>query len=401
MKKLFVKLSILAAILLIVSCGGGNTQNKSDNNEASDNNDNGAETSDSDKNQEENESQKCESGQFKCVDSESHYCNIFGEWVFDARCKDGCDPATGKCKTDSNDSDIAADTENENDGDYENNDTSDSGDDNDFDNSDASDSDNYSDIDSSNTGSDSDNDHEIPDDSGCADGKYKCSDTGYQSFLCSDGFWNINETCNYGCDFSTGKCKSAECSAEGEFKCDESSSSYTYSRYCNNGLWKIYETCEEGCNSSTGKCKKSCYKIDNKIWSPKSVQTVVYEEALEYCNNLTDCGFSDWHLPTIDELRTLIKNCPETETGGSCNVTDNCLSFSDCYSEQECSSCEESNVEYSKLGDRNIFLWSSSVLSDYSERVCGVCFWDAELVCFNKDFESYFLYVRCVRNAEG
>lgn len=390
MKKILVILAVFAAVFLIVSCGGNTKKSEASGN---------GEKPDSDEQDSEaDDSTECKSGEFKCADSESLYCNSFGSWVFDARCENGCDPVTGKCKTDSND-DIAADTENENDGDYENNDTSDSGDDNDFDNSDAVDSGNDSDIDSSNTGSDSDNDHEIPDDSGCTNGKYKCSDTGYQSFLCSDGLWNINETCNYGCDFSTGKCKSAECSAEGEFKCDESSS-YTYSRYCNNGLWKIYETCEEGCNSSTGKCKKSCYKVDNKIWSPRSVQTVVYEEALEYCNNLTDCGFSDWHLPNIDELRTLIKNCPATETGGSCNVTDNCLSFSDCYSEQECSSCEESNVEYSKLGDRNIFLWSSSVLSDYSERVCGICFWDAELACFNKDFESYFLYVRCVRNAE-
>lgn len=387
MKKTLVISAVFAAVFLIVSCGGS-TQNKSEaigNGEKPDSDEQDSEADDS---------AECKSGDFKCADSESHYCNSFGSWVFDARCENGCDPATGKCKTDSNDSDIAADTETENDGDYENNDTSDSGEDNDFENSDAADSGNDSDIESS------DNDHEIPDDSGCTDGKYKCSDTGYQSFLCSDGLWNINETCNYGCDFSTGKCKSAECSAEGEFKCDESSS-YTYSRYCNNGLWKIYETCEEGCNSSTGKCKKSCYKIDNKIWSPRSVQTVNQKEALEYCNDLTECGYDDWYLPNIDELRTLIKNCPETETGGSCNISDvnNCLSFSTCFTDSDCFSCSTTG-NYSKLGDGNIFLWSTSLQSDDPDKAWGVLFQTGWVSILDKNKNEYFSYVRCVRDVE-
>ena len=43
----------------------------------------------------------CESGEFRCSGSESHYCNSFGEWVFDAHCKEGCDSSTGQCRNDS------------------------------------------------------------------------------------------------------------------------------------------------------------------------------------------------------------------------------------------------------------------------------------------------------------
>ncbi len=424
MKKLFVKLSILAAILLIVSCGGRNTQNKSDNNKTSDNNDNGAETSDSDKDQEENESQKCESGQFKCVDSESHYCNSFGEWVFDARCKDGCDSSTGTCKEKSendrtdttDDSEESSDTAPDN-----NDDVTDSGNDSDSENPDDSNtnpecSDNsfrcqnefsqtcnageWQDFEECSHGCDTSTGRCIKSDDyenfGCTTGDHKCT-AANSSFYCQDGFWTTYEYCPYGCDLPTGECKPAECSI-GEYQCN-GSDTYPASYYCNNGLWRMYETCYEGCISSTGKCKKSCYKIDNKIWSPSSVSIVNQEEALEYCNNLTLCGYSDWHLPNIDELRTLIKDCPSTETGGSCGVSENCLSAS-CWN--DCSSCPEiSSGEqiYSKLSDGG-WLWSSSIKSDDPDYALGVFFTTASIGFHRKNDRYVWMYAACVRNAD-
>ena len=66
---------------------------------------------------------------------------------------------------------------------------------------------------------------------------------------------------------------------------------------------------------------------------------VTWDEAVEYCANLTDCENSNWRIPTISELRTLVRECDKTETGGACGVTDDCLSYDNCYDEEVCSGC--------------------------------------------------------------
>lgn len=391
MRKIFTTLVVLAVVFMIFSCGGSTSSNNDNSNIAN--------------NSDENDSQKCESGKFKCVESESHYCNSLGEWVYDARCENGCDSSTGKCKSDSKNDDIPdTTTDTNNDPEFDDSDNNSECTENSFrcNNgfSQKCNSGEWQNLEECNYGCDTSTgkckQSNDSDESGCTTGKYKCSDTNSQSFYCNDGYWTIYESCSYGCDVSTGKCKSSECTT-GEYKCNVRSSNNT-SYYCNNGVWKIYENCDDECNSSTGKCKESCYKIDNKTWSSRSPNTLSQEEALEYCNNLTSCGHSDWHLPNIDELRTLIKNCLGTETDGSCEVseTNNCLSMQTCFTQEDCFSCPRPG-DYSKLGDGNIFLWSSSILSDNPENAWGVLFENASVSILSKNESKYFTYARCVR----
>lgn len=57
-------------------------------------------------------------------------------------------------------------------------------------------------------------------------------------------------------------------------------------------------------------------------WSSKYIQNKTYNEAVQYCMNLNEGGHKDWRLPTIDEWRTTFQNCPITQPGGKCQVSE-------------------------------------------------------------------------------
>jgi hypothetical protein len=135
---------------------------------------------------------------------------------------------------------------------------------------------------------------------------------------------------------------------------------------------------------------KFCHSHDGLNWSDASSDTINWDEAVEYCKDLGG------RLPTISELRTLIQNCPATETGGECGVTDSCLSSSACR-DSSCDGCSggsSNHGKYSVFGDTGFF-WSSSVLSDILDLA-----WRVDLSCGRVDFnhQIYFdLNVRCVQ----
>jgi hypothetical protein len=90
-------------------------------------------------------------------------------------------------------------------------------------------------------------------------------------------------------------------------------------------------------------------------------------QATTYCDTSTVAG-GGWRLPTISELRTLIRGCDGTMAGGACGVTDSCL-LSSC-EDASCSACVvgggPSNGCYGPLelpGECDWY-WSSSGLAD-------------------------------------
>ena len=167
-------------------------------------------------------------------------------------------------------------------------------------------------------------------------------------------------------------------------------------------------------DADSGEQDEPCTTIDGKVWwSPKTADTMDWLSALNYCekelNDSNKCGYSDWKLPTIDELKTLLKWRRDSQ----CKVsdTDNCLSFTDCWT---CSSCchdctlgggGECNYSsyyydgrYSELGDSGS-LWSSSVPTEYTHSAWTVNFNAAQVYNKSKSNETE-VYVRCVRQAQ-
>lgn len=87
------------------------------------------------------------------------------------------------------------------------------------------------------------------------------------------------------------------------------------------GTWVDPETCR-------------MWRIEN------NPQKWLFDSAKVYCESLKQGGFDDWRLPSISELRSLIRGCPATITGGECPLTDACEDWSEC-KDESCRGCEE------------------------------------------------------------
>ncbi|MDD5306947.1 MAG: DUF1566 domain-containing protein [Deltaproteobacteria bacterium] len=147
-------------------------------------------------------------------------------------------------------------------------------------------------------------------------------------------------------------------------------------------------------------CAEEWYDSTSKLsWQVTlSGGEMQWQPAVDHCGGLVLCGHDDWRLPTIGELRSLIRGCPATGTGGTCGVTDGCPSDS-CWS-QACYDCSfeggpdngcywPAEIE----GDCSYWCWSSSHASDV---------YKAWYVGFNLGYVDHFdkvntIYARCVR----
>ena len=122
------------------------------------------------------------------------------------------------------------------------------------------------------------------------------------------------------------------------------------------------------------------------FWSDPSHDEWTWEEAVDLCNSIGG------RLPTISELRTLVKNCSLTLTGGTCEVTDQCLSSSDCYDESVCICEDASDGRYSVFRDTAYF-WSLSEESDLDGTFWALFFTDGGVYYDHKTSKAK---VRCV-----
>ncbi len=76
------------------------------------------------------------------------------------------------------------------------------------------------------------------------------------------------------------------------------------------------------------------------IWENNpQVLAMSFDEAEEYCEQLTLGEYSDWRVPDIEELRSLLVGCDATVTGGTCGLgVEGCNDIDSC-SDSSCEGC--------------------------------------------------------------
>jgi hypothetical protein len=127
-----------------------------------------------------------------------------------------------------------------------------------------------------------------------------------------------------------------------------------------------------------------------------------WQQAQAYCEALELGGLTDWRLPTISELRSLIRGCPGTMPGGDCAVSDSCLTMS-CLAVpwDPCTpdlGPDEGCYWVTELEGFCFLFWSASQVEDYPE--------NAWSVNFNQGGVGYLATdnvdegVRCVRSLQ-
>jgi hypothetical protein len=139
-------------------------------------------------------------------------------------------------------------------------------------------------------------------------------------------------------------------------------------------------------------------------------EVLIVSDAKKYCDELELNGHSDWRLPDISELRSLIRDCSATITGGECPVTAECVESMECrgHPQEETKICRVNDCEINKGGGKDGCYWPvelSGVCSSYiSSSTTGPgTYWDINFVQASLDNERghaslYTTYhVRCVR----
>lgn len=276
----------------------------------------------------------------------------------------------------------------------------------------------------------------------CMNGDRRCYGA-YQYQICAGGVWGEAETCSKsGTCYGEGLC-SNDCYPHGSYSCYNGhvywydtcgeieeikencgTSGYTGSKYCvDDEIYQDYKTvgcdyqscdsdtestyieyCENGCAS--GVCngageEESWYDSTSELtWqNSKFSAALSLSSASSYCSSLTFDGYSDWRLPTISELRSLIRGCSNAETEGSCKVTDYCSSWETCTA--SCFSCTSGN---GPSGDNNYWdsnldggetsLLSATPVPGYSGYNWYIDFTTAEI---SYSFDTAATNFRCVR----
>ena len=139
----------------------------------------------------------------------------------------------------------------------------------------------------------------------------------------------------------------------------------------------------------------------NFEWMKNAVQNDNPLSPETYCNDLVLEGKDDWHLPTISELRTIVKDDPVLKTGGTCHITDQCSAIDDCGTTPECQTnyggqnvCVFDTANFSFINTELPNTISSTVYDDGRRFVISFCKSPKGITAQNNPTGM----IRCVRN---
>ena len=117
------------------------------------------------------------------------------------------------------------------------------------------------------------------------------------------------------------------------------------------------------------------------------------DEAATYCDELDIGGYTDWRLPSLDALRSVIHGCDGMESNSVCGLHNNCQSTG---CETSCTPCTPGDANYWKPGMLGVSrTWSSGRTGT---RYWSLDFKKAEFTTLVVlEGEDDFVSVRCVR----
>ncbi|MCB9688032.1 MAG: DUF1566 domain-containing protein [Alphaproteobacteria bacterium] len=138
---------------------------------------------------------------------------------------------------------------------------------------------------------------------------------------------------------------------------------------------------------------------DGLVWEVDgSADGLRWAEAVTYCEELTLAG-GGWHLPSLTELRTLIRGCEGTVTDGECPASDTCDDLScraaSCYACAADAGPTDGCYGPAELPNTCEAYWSSLEVSDDAGSAWFVSFVDGHVYSYGVG-NSY--YARCVRS---
>ena len=142
----------------------------------------------------------------------------------------------------------------------------------------------------------------------------------------------------------------------------------------------------------------------NLMWQGKNATgSMTMAEAASYCAGSSLAGYTGWRLPTLPELRGLIRGCAATVIGGPCGATDACLA-APCFGSAGSSACDGCPINTGPTGG---WYWPDGVTGSASTFCSSSLVADdtnlAWIVDFSRAQVDYYsltnpYYARCVRS---